>query len=118
MTHSREAHPGEVAAAPSAPEQEAPQEDPRIKAAMMRRALQRKSDGGAEAISATAHRVADKGVGGQGAALPHLEKLQQSFGPEHDLSSVRSHVGGQAAEGSRAIGARAYTTGGDVAFKE
>src|SRR5687767_9429842 len=32
------------------------------------------------------------GIGGGGQALPHLDKIQASFGADHDLSGVRAHV--------------------------
>ena len=65
-----------------------------------------------DAISA--HAAA--GVSGAGGVLPHLETIQRSFGPDHDLSNVRAHVGGAAADASHAIGAHAYATGNDLAF--
>jgi len=60
-------------------------------------------------------RAAD-GVGGSGRELPHLDRLQASFG-KHDLGGVRAHVGGPAADATRSLGARAYATGEDVAFR-
>jgi hypothetical protein len=59
---------------------------------------------------------ASHGVQGAGQALPHLASIQGAFGPDHDLGSVRAHIGGPAAEASEAIGADAYATGRDVAF--
>jgi hypothetical protein len=56
------------------------------------------------------------GVTGAGQALPHLATIQASFGPAHDLSAVRAHVGGAAADAATSIGATAYATGRDVAF--
>jgi hypothetical protein len=56
------------------------------------------------------------GVTGVGQALPHLATIQASFGPAHDLSEVRAHVGGAAADAATSIGATAYATGRDVAF--
>jgi hypothetical protein len=61
------------------------------------------------------HAAASEGVSGPGDALPYLDRIQASFGA-HDLSDVRAHIGGAAASASRAIGARAYATGRDVAF--
>jgi hypothetical protein len=60
--------------------------------------------------------VAARGVRGPGAALPFLAQIQASFGAQHDLSQVKAHVGGTAAEASAEIGARAYATGNRVAF--
>ena len=59
---------------------------------------------------------AARGVSDGGSPLPHLDAIQRSFGSAHDLSDVRAHVGGAAAEASAAIGAQAYATGRDVAF--
>lgn len=59
--------------------------------------------------------AAATGVGGAGQSLPHLDAIQRSFGA-HDVSGVRAHVGGAAADASHAIGASAYATGNDVAF--
>lgn len=56
------------------------------------------------------------GVSGAGGVMPHLESIQRAFGPAHDLSGVRAHVGGAAADASSAIGAHAYATGNDIAF--
>ncbi|MBL9014734.1 MAG: DUF4157 domain-containing protein [Myxococcales bacterium] len=66
--------------------------------------------GGAEA-----HRVASHGVSGGGAALPHLDTIQRSFG-KHDVTGVRAHVGGAATEASNALGANGYASGNSVAF--
>ncbi len=48
--------------------------------------------------------------------MPHQEAIQQSFG-RHDVSGVKAHVGGAAAEASDAMGAQAYATGDHVAFR-
>jgi len=56
------------------------------------------------------------GVNGAGGALPHANQIQSSFGPEHDVSSIRAHVGGAAATAAGMIGAEAYATGDNVAF--
>jgi hypothetical protein len=79
--------------------------------------LQRRS-AAAIAPAADVHRAAAAGIDGAAAALPHLAPIQAAFGGDHDLSSVRAHVGGAAAEASEQIGARAYAMGGDVAFAE
>jgi outer membrane protein OmpA-like peptidoglycan-associated protein len=68
------------------------------------------------AIGAPSLAVARRGVTGGGSPLPHLDRIQAAFGPEHDLSNVRAHLGGPAADASRAMGASAYTLGHDVAF--
>lgn len=69
-------------------------------------------DSSASDIKATAA----EGVSSSGGQLPHLDAIQNSFGP-HDVSSVQAHVGGAAAKASTAMGAEAYATGNDVAFK-
>src|SRR5262245_43543081 len=63
------------------------------------------------------HAHAAHGVSGGGGALPFLDDIQRAFG-HHDVSGVRAHVGGAAADASAAIGARAYATGDDVAFAQ
>lgn len=63
------------------------------------------------------HQAAASGVQGAGGALPHLEKVQRSFG-RHDLGGVKSHVGGAAANASDALGAKAYASGESVAFRD
>src|SRR5262245_10371946 len=69
--------------------------------------------GGGRAASPEA---AQSGVAGAGGPLPHRDRIQAAFGPEHDLSMVTAHVGGPAAAASAALGASAYTTGDRVAF--
>jgi len=61
------------------------------------------------------HAAAAHGVQGGGGALPHAGAIQTAFG-SHDVSSISAHVGGQAAEASKAMGATAYASGNDVAF--
>lgn len=47
------------------------------------------------------HAAAAHGMSGAGQALPHLDRIQAMFG-RHDVSGVRAHVGGAAAEGATA----------------
>lgn len=63
------------------------------------------------------HEAAQRGVAGGGGALPHRDAIQKSFGT-HDVSGVKAHVGGEAAGAAKAMGADAYATGSDIAFKE
>lgn len=72
--------------------------------------------GGMALDNAEVQSVAHQGVSGSGGALPHMSQIQSSFG-DHDVSGIRAHVGGEAAAASDAIGASAYATGHDVAFK-
>lgn len=62
------------------------------------------------------HRIAREGTAGSAGPLPHLDQIQRSFGPQHDLGGVKAHVGGRATEASRHLGAEAYTIGDHVAF--
>lgn len=62
------------------------------------------------------HRVAAAGVSGTGGRMPHLERIQSAFGPDHDVSGINAHVGGAAGEAAAQIHARAYATGNHVAF--
>lgn len=61
------------------------------------------------------HRAAAAGVQGSSGTLPHIDKIQASFG-RHDLSNVRAYKGSSAASAAKEIGAHAYTTGNKVAF--
>ncbi|MBK9036427.1 MAG: DUF4157 domain-containing protein [Myxococcales bacterium] len=60
--------------------------------------------------------AAAQGVAGAGQALPFQDQIQQSFG-SYDVSGVSAHTGGQAAQACESIGAQAYATGDQVAFK-
>ncbi|MBA3394497.1 MAG: DUF4157 domain-containing protein [Deltaproteobacteria bacterium] len=59
--------------------------------------------------------VAAEGTRGTGAQLPHLEKIQASFG-RHDVGNVKAHQGDEAAKAADELGAQAYATGDDIAF--
>ena len=61
------------------------------------------------------HAAAAHGTSGSGGSLPHLAEIQRAFG-HPDVTGVRAHVGGAAAEASAAMGARAYAAGDSVAF--
>jgi len=77
--------------------------------------VQRSASGDAPADNADVVATAQAGVSGGGGVLPHLDAIQASFGG-HDVSGIRAHVGGAAAQAARSIGARAYATGDAVAF--
>ncbi len=77
-------------------------------------AVQLRGDGADS--SERVHAAAAHGISGGGGALPFLDQIQASFGAEHDVSGIQSHVGGRAAEGAAAMGAQAYATGDHVAF--
>ncbi len=69
----------------------------------------------AAAPEADVHEAAQRGIGGGGSALPHLARIQRSFGA-HDVSNVQAHTGGAAERASHEIGAQAYAMGDHVAF--
>lgn len=72
-------------------------------------------DAGVDAGAVDPAAIAEAGMRGPAGTLPHLDRIQHSFGA-HDVSGVRAHVGGRAAEASGALGARAYAANGAVAF--
>ena len=72
--------------------------------------------GGTDMSGAEVLRHAAHGVSGSGGSLPFGDVIQQSFGPAHDVSGVRAHIGGTAAHAASAIGASAYAIGNQVAF--
>src|SRR5690606_5176898 len=55
------------------------------------------------------------GFGGSSVRLPHLDVIQAAFG-DIDVSGVKAHIGGPAAEAAEQMGARAYASGESVAF--
>jgi hypothetical protein len=61
------------------------------------------------------HQSAAAGVSGTSGALPHMDRIQSSFG-HHDVSGVEAHTDGAAAQASAAMGAEAFATGSHVAF--
>lgn len=67
--------------------------------------------------TSTVGETARAGTRGAGELLPHRESLARSFGPGHDLSSIRAHVGGSSAGACRDLGASAYAAGSSVAFR-
>jgi hypothetical protein len=70
-----------------------------------------------ESDPAAVKQTAAQGLAGSGSELPHLDRIQASFG-KHDVGHVRAHVGDQASQAASAIGARAYASGDRVAFRE
>ncbi len=88
-----------------------------------RYAVQRKEEG--DAVPAQAddrvadpfdiRAIAEQGVSGPAAGLPHGERIQKSFG-KHDVGGVRAHVGGSAFAATHRLGAVAYATGDHIAF--
>lgn len=59
--------------------------------------------------------LARAGIGGVGQPLPHLPRIQQSFG-RYDVSGIVAHTDAPARQAARSIGAHAYASGNHVAF--
>ena len=79
--------------------------------------VQRRASGDDDGATAAGTRaIASAGVAGPGDALPHLDRIQASFG-RHDVSAARAHIGGAGGAAAQAIGAEAYTAGDQVAFR-
>ncbi len=83
-----------------------------------RRWVQRKAEGRSMAgpPPGDAHTAAEGGFAGAGGKLPHGERIQAAFG-DHDVSGVKAFTGGAAAKASDQLGAQAYASGNNVAFK-
>ena len=60
--------------------------------------------------------TAAAGVAGACQPLPHLSRIQASFG-HHDVTGARAAVGGQAAQANARSGSLAYTIGDRIAFR-
>jgi nucleoid-associated protein YgaU len=73
--------------------------------------------GGLEQPADHVHQLARQGVSGAAASLPHRDQIQRSFG-SHDVSGIQAHVGGAAVQATEGMGAEAYATGDQVAFRQ
>jgi hypothetical protein len=62
------------------------------------------------------HGAAKDGLVGASSPLPHVERIQASFG-HHDISNVQTNVGGRARSASQEMGASAYASGSRIAFR-
>ncbi|MEZ4402583.1 MAG: DUF4157 domain-containing protein [Kofleriaceae bacterium] len=82
------------------------------------RAIQRRATGPTDDSSdpSELHAIAAGGITGAAQPLPHLRRIQQAFGPDHDVTGVHAHVGGPAVAAADQLGAAAYATGDHVAF--
>ena len=56
--------------------------------------------GGEATTMSGVQRAAHAGIASAGEPLPYLRQLQESFGPDHDLSRVRAHIGAAATSAS------------------
>jgi hypothetical protein len=54
---------------------------------------------------------------GSAQPLPYRDHIQAAFG-SHDVAQVPAYVGGAAADAAKTLGARAFASGGAVAFRE
>ena len=72
---------------------------------------------GSEGLGGDIHDIAASGFSDSGSSLPHGGAIQQSFG-KHDVSSVQAHVGGSAKVASDQMGAQAYASGNQIAFRD
>jgi hypothetical protein len=68
-------------------------------------------------LAADEHAIARYGTGENASRFPHLDQIQRSFGPRHDINAVNAYVGDRAAEATQQLGAEAYTIGERVAFR-
>jgi len=83
----------------------------RVADMLTRRYVQKRATSGVS-LEAT-HAAADRGTSQATTALPHADKIQNSFGPAFDVSGIQAHVGGDSAQ---AMGASAYASGNHVVF--
>lgn len=79
-------------------------------------AVQARSEFGMSGDQESTLTTAASGVAGSGQPLPHLDRIQASFGG-HDVSNVQAHVGGPASDACDTMNATAYATGDQTAFK-
>lgn len=76
--------------------------------------MQQKATGeGAE--TSDVHAAAAHGTSGTPQQLPYLAEIQRAFG-RHDVTNIRAYIDASAAQGAKAMGARAYATGDKIAF--
>lgn len=59
------------------------------------------------------HAAAARGIASPATALPHADRIQASFGADHDVGQIQAHVGGDTAA---AMGATAYASGHHAVF--
>lgn len=71
----------------------------------------------AQRDEAQLHAAAAFGVATPASRLPFADRIQRAFG-RHDISSIRAHVGADAAASAEAMGAAAYATGDHVVLGE
>jgi hypothetical protein len=72
-------------------------------------------DRGTPARPAAVQQVAARGMAGSGGKMPHLDRIQRSFGA-YDISNVQAHTDSHALDAAAAMGANAYASGNHVAL--
>jgi hypothetical protein len=70
----------------------------------------------AQPAASVVHSIAREGIAGASRPLPHLDRIQASFG-SRDLSGTRTAVGGAARRANDSMGSLAYAAGGRIAFR-
>lgn len=112
MSYERDARRGTVGKAASAPEARVVGKQT-LTSGLEAAPVQRHAAG--TTAGADVHQAAAHGTRGPATTLPHLDVIQRSFG-SHDVGHIQAHVGGEAAEGTSAMGADAFAMGEHVAF--
>ncbi|MFM7202604.1 MAG: DUF4157 domain-containing protein [Myxococcota bacterium] len=74
-------------------------------------------DGDGDERTQRIQEAAAHGLSGSAGQLPHLDQIQQAFG-SHDISGIKAHTDGPAAEANQAMGADAYATGDRVVMSD
>jgi|GEM_PF-1210691 len=87
----------------------------RAAAVRLSRAVAAKA-GEVDETTATSEAVAKDGLTGASAEVPYRAEMEAQFG--QPLDGVRAHTGPEAAAASKALGAEAFTYGGDVGFRD
>ncbi len=104
VTHGRSVKHGEAAAIDVA----TGERDRRETARVQQKAVDSTSDS-----PASVRAIAARGLATPARSLPHADKIQAAFGPDHDISQIRAHID---PESTSAMGAEAYASGNDIVF--
>lgn len=83
---------------------------------VQRKAARQPVQASGELATSGVHEAAARGTSGGGGSMPHADKIGAAFG-HHSLSGVQAHVGGAASQACADMGASAYASGNNVAFK-
>lgn len=78
--------------------------------------IQREAEGAPQVEGDMVQRAADLGTQGGASDVPYRSEMEQAFGA--DFSGVKSFTGGTAAMANQALGAKAYTMGDAVVFRD